>query len=69
MSIASTVSSTLGKLIHVGKIHDHSRSYQDDISLRVEGDDLQSHDPNHPTEKDFKFYTMDLSYFSGKLEM
>mmetsp|Transcript_25526 Transcript_25526/g.37687 ORF Transcript_25526/g.37687 Transcript_25526/m.37687 type:complete len:453 (+) Transcript_25526:140-1498(+) len=43
--------------------------YYDHISLRYPGDDLQSHEPSTPCENEFKMYTMDLSYFSGKLEM
>lgn len=42
--------------------------YLDHMSLRLPGDQFDSHDPAD-TKKDFKFYTMDLSYFSGKLEM
>lgn len=44
-------------------------SYRDHMSLRVPGDEFQDHSPNAPTNADFKFYTMDLSYFCGKLEM
>jgi hypothetical protein len=43
--------------------------YHDHMSLRVPGEDLKDHSPDAPTDKDFKFYTMDLSYFCGKLEM
>ena len=50
-------------------LQDHSYSHYDHISLRMEGDEYVSHDPESPTDKDFKLYTMDLSYFSGKLEM
>ena len=61
--------STVGGHIPDKQKQDHSHSFIDDISLRTEGDEHQNHDSNHPSEKDFKFYTMDLSYFSGKLEM
>ena len=43
--------------------------YHDHMSLRVPGEDLKNHEPDAPSEHDFKLYTMDLSYFSGKLEM
>ena len=42
------------------------------MSLRLKGDELSDHSTNPaniPKGVDFKFYTMDLSYFSGKLEM
>lgn len=63
MSIVSTVGEDLKEVLN--------HSYLDDISMRVPGDEYQSHDPSHPAPEgvDFKFYTMDLSYFSGKLEM
>lgn len=41
----------------------------DNLSLRIKDDEHINHDPQYPTDKDFKLYTMDLSYFSGKLEM
>ncbi len=50
----------------IGKI---KNNYRDHMSLRTPGDEFNDHDPRAPTTKDFKFYTMDLSYFSGKLEM
>ena len=43
--------------------------YRDHISMRVPGDESKSHFPEAAVEEDFKLYTMDLSYFSGKLEM
>jgi glutathione S-transferase len=52
-----------------------NRQHRDHISLRVPGDDQQQflldpyHNPLARCNKDFLFYTMDLSYFSGKLEM
>lgn len=45
--------------------------FLDDLSLRVKCDENNDH--NHlstcPNGEDFKLYTMDLSYFSGKMEM
>ena len=46
-----------------------NKHYRDHISLRIKGDEEKNHDPEHYIEEDFKLYTMDLSYFSGKLEM
>lgn len=48
-----------------------NHSYLDHISLRIEGDEYKKHHPDNPSPdgSDFKMYTMDLSYFSGKLEM
>jgi len=45
--------------------------FRDWISLRVNEDDklYDQVDPKIKTEHDFKLYLMDLSYFSGKLEM
>lgn len=43
--------------------------YVDDMSLRVKGDEDAVHDHSHLREHDFVLYTMDISYFSGKLEM
>lgn len=45
--------------------------FVDDLSLRVMGDKYVDHNPesNPPNGEDFKLYTMDLSYFSGKMEM
>ena len=46
--------------------------FRDWISLRVNDDDIlhEQMDPKSSrTEHDFKLYVMDLSYFSGKLEM
>lgn len=45
------------------------KRYLDHMSLRVPGDELKDHAPEAPTQCDFKLYTMDLSYFCGKLEM
>jgi glutathione S-transferase len=52
-----------------------NRKYRDHISLRVPGDEEQQYltDPYNRSRstcsKDFLFYTLDMSYFSGKLEM
>lgn len=51
------------------KTSDAQVFYRDHISLRVPGDEYKCHDFKAPIQEDFKFYTMDLSYFSGKLEM
>ena len=45
-----------------------NKHFVDDISLRLRGDHLSVHDPLHPVEANFKLYTMDISYFSGKIE-
>ena len=47
----------------------NSKYYLDHISLRVPGDELKKHEAEAPIKEDFKLYTMDLSYFSGKMEM
>lgn len=45
--------------------------FLDNLSLRVKGDENNNHDnlARPPNGEDFKLYTMDLSYFSGKMEM
>ena len=45
--------------------------FLDKLSLRVKGDESNNHCSlsKTPNGKDFKLYTMDLSYFSGKMEM
>jgi glutathione S-transferase len=46
--------------------------FLDNMSLRLKGDKFQDHNPSikqDQKEQDFILYTMDLSYFSGKLEM
>ena len=46
-----------------------SKQFRDYISLRLPGDAEQDHHPDSLVKEDFKLYTMDISYFSGKLEM
>jgi hypothetical protein len=41
----------------------------DHMSLRVRNQDSIDPDPALRISEDFKLYTMDLSYFSGKIEM
>ena len=41
----------------------------DTLSLQIKGDEKKDHNPSLLTDKDFILYTMDLSYFSGKMEM
>lgn len=45
--------------------------YADRMSLRLKGDSDIIHDPSHAIPENiwFKLYTMDISYFSGKIEM
>jgi glutathione S-transferase len=45
--------------------------FLDNYSLRIKGDENNNHSQfsKCPNGEDFKLYTMDLSYFSGKLEM
>ncbi len=44
--------------------------FKDSMSLRLKGDELSDHTINNiPKGVDFKFFSMDLSYFSGKLEI
>lgn len=45
--------------------------FLDKLSLRVRGDESNNHSymEKTPNGEDFKLYTMDLSYFSGKMEM
>jgi len=45
--------------------------FLDDLSLRIKGDEINDHNylSKPPNGEDFKLYTMDLSYFSGKMEM
>lgn len=50
-----------------------NKHYKDSMSLRLKGDFKQIHSINitdiNNNKYDFKFFTMDLSYFCGKLEM
>lgn len=50
----------------------NNKYFKDKLSLRLKNDELVDHSPsleNVPSGIDFKLYTMDLSYFCGKLEM
>ena len=46
-----------------------NKYYMDTLSLQIKGDEKKDHNPSLLTDKDFILYTMDLSYFSGKMEM
>lgn len=47
-----------------------NKFFRDKLSLRIKDDEFCDHTINNiPKGIDFKLYTMDLSYFSGKLEM
>jgi hypothetical protein len=44
-------------------------NFRDHMSLRLPDDEYQDHSYEFDSKCDFKLYTMDLSYFAGKLEM